>query len=76
MYKIYPEECKQAANTIIKALEGVCSAKAEHIGRLGGIITILQDQTAVLSLIYATWANAEAAETTTGETSNQPTEIK
>lgn len=71
MYKIYPSECQQAANTILKALEGVCSGKAEHLGRLGGIITILQEQTAVLSLIYATWANTEATETT-----NQPTEIK
>ena len=77
MYKIYPEECKQAANTILKALEGVCSGKAEHIGRLGGIITILQDQTAVLSLIYATWSNAATMdEPINKETTNPQTENK
>lgn len=71
MYKIYPEECMRAANTILKALEGVCSGRAEHLGRLGGIITILQEQTAVLSLIYAAWANAEATETTNPQTENK-----
>lgn len=72
MYKIYPSECQQAANTILKAIEGICSGKAERLGQLGGIITILQDQTAVLSLIYAAWANAA----TTEETTNQQTENK
>lgn len=71
MYKIYPSECQNAANTILKAIEGVCSGKAENIGRLGGIITILQDQTAVLSLIYAAWANAAVDETLMEETTQQ-----